>query len=133
MHYSKDKNLYFRRHFREQLKMQMSDKDHNKRTEQQEKVRESDRAIAYDRECRMNDANEYYRKHNYLMQFRDGNKNVSFSDQNLSLCMRKPTIWVYYQVRHKPVCTVIEEGQKLETLDISRRGIVLSVWQKQRR
>ena len=80
MHYSKDKNLYFRRHFREQLKMQMSDKDYNKRTEQQEKVRESDRAIAYDRECRMNDANEYYRKHNYLMQFRDGNKSVSNSD-----------------------------------------------------
>ena len=58
--------------------MQMSDKDHNKRTHLQEKVKESDRAIAHDRECRMNDANEYFRKHHYLMQFRDGNKNVSF-------------------------------------------------------
>ena len=30
--------------------------------------------------------------------------------------MRKPTIWVSDQVRHKPVCTVTEEGWKLEIL-----------------
>ena len=32
------------------------------------------------------------------------------------------------QVRHKPGCTVTEDGQKLEILDISRRKIVLSVF-----
>ena len=30
--------------------------------------------------------------------------------QNLSLCMIKPTIWVYDQVQHKPGCTVTEDG-----------------------
>ena len=37
------------------------------------------------------------------------------------------------QVRHKPGCTVTEDGQKLEILDISRRKIVLSKFRKQRR
>ena len=71
--------LVFRRHFREVLKQQMMDRDQNKKTQMQEKIKETERALAYDRECRMNDANEYFRKHNYLMQFRDGNKNVSLS------------------------------------------------------
>ena len=31
------------------------------------------------------------------------------------------------QVRHKPACTVTEAGQKLESLDIRKRGSVLSV------
>ena len=31
------------------------------------------------------------------------------------------------QVRHKPGCTVTEDGKRLEILYVSRRGIVLSV------
>ena len=46
---------------------------------------------------------------------------------NLSLCMRKPTIWVSDQVQHKPACTVTEETQDLENLGISRGENVLSV------
>ena len=41
--------------------------------------------------------------------------------------VRKPAVWVSDQVRHGPTCTVIEECWKLETLDISSRGMVLSV------
>ena len=36
-------------------------------------------------------------------------KLVYFMTQ-LSLCMRKPTIWVSDLVRHKPGCTVTEDG-----------------------
>ena len=36
------------------------------------------------------------------------------------------------QVRHKPGCTSTEKSKKLEILDLSRRGIVLSVKRKQR-
>ena len=39
--------------------------------------------------------------------------------------MRKPSIWVSDQVRHRPVWSVTEERLKLETLDISSRGMVL--------
>ena len=42
----------------------------------------------------------------------------------MSLCVRKPTICVSDQIGHKPACTVIEAGKKLETLYL-RRGIVL--------
>ena len=35
-------------------------------------------------------------------------------------------------VRHKRVCTVSEEGQKLEILDLASRGTVLSLKGKQR-
>ena len=31
------------------------------------------------------------------------------------------------QVRHKPGCTVTEDGKRLEILDLESRGIVLSV------
>ena len=37
------------------------------------------------------------------------------------------------QVRHKPACTVKEDGERLEILDLERRGIVLSMLPKQRR
>ena len=57
----------------------MSDRDVSNKIQNQQKKKETERALAYDKECRMNDANEYYRKHNYLMKFRDGNKNVSSS------------------------------------------------------
>ena len=37
------------------------------------------------------------------------------------------------QVRYKPGCTVTEDGKRLEILNLESRGIVLSVWRKQRR
>ena len=37
------------------------------------------------------------------------------------------------KVRHKPDCTVTEDGQRLEILDLESRGIILSVRRKQRR
>ena len=40
---------------------------------------------------------------------------------------RKPTIWVFDQVRHKPTCTLTEDGYRLEILDLESRGIVLSM------
>ena len=39
----------------------------------------------------------------------------------------------YDPVRHKPGCTVTGDGKRLEILDLERRGIVLSMWRKQRR
>ena len=51
----------------------------------------------------------------------------------MSLCMRRPTILVSDQVRHKLACAVTEVGSKLELLDLSRRGFVLSEWRIQRR
>ena len=42
---------------------------------------------------------------------------------NMSRCMRIPTIWVSDQVRHKQSCTVTEDGQRLEILDLKSRGI----------
>ena len=41
-----------------------------------------------------------------------------------SLGVRKPTIWVSDEVRHKPGCTVIEESFKLEISDLEKRGIL---------
>ena len=43
--------------------------------------------------------------------------------------MRKPVFGVSDQVRHKPVCTTIEDGYRLKISDLGCRGIVLSmVW-----
>ena len=39
----------------------------------------------------------------------------------------KTNVLVFDQVRHKPGCTVTEDGYMLETSDIERRGIVLSM------
>ena len=39
--------------------------------------------------------------------------------------MRKQTIWVSEQVRHKPTCTDTEANLKLEMSDLRRNGIVL--------
>ena len=47
--------------------------------------------------------------------------------------MRKPTIWDSDQVRHKPGCTVTEDGKMLEILDLESIGIILSIKRKQRR
>ena len=45
----------------------------------------------------------------------------------MSNCMRKPTIWPFNQVRHKPGCTATENSETLETQDFRRGRIVLSV------
>ena len=39
----------------------------------------------------------------------------------------KPVFAVSDKVRHKPGCTTIEVGKKLESLDLGSRGIVLSM------
>ena len=41
---------------------------------------------------------------------------------------RKPVFAVSYQVRHKRVCAVSKNGQKLEISDLGRREILLSEW-----
>ena len=46
----------------------------------------------------------------------------------MSLDARKPVFTVYYQVRHKRVCAVSENGRKLEISDLGRREILLSEW-----
>ena len=51
----------------------------------------------------------------------------------LSLVARKPVFGVSDQVRHKSGCTTIEDGYRLEILDLESRWIVLSMWRKQRR
>ena len=51
----------------------------------------------------------------------------------LSLDMRKLVFGVSDKVRHKPGCTATEDGMRLEIFDLDRRGILLSVWRKQRR
>ena len=45
----------------------------------------------------------------------------------MSLVVRKPDFEVFDLVPHKPGCTAIEDGERLEILDLGRRGIVLSV------
>ena len=47
--------------------------------------------------------------------------------------MNKPVFGVSDHVRHKPGCTATEDGFRLEISDLGSRGIVLSVWRKQRR
>jgi len=68
-----DKEAY-RRHFRETLKQQMHDSDTQKREDFKNKVRESEEAVEYDRQCRMSDFNDFVKKFNYLKNFRDDNK-----------------------------------------------------------
>ena len=41
-------------------------------------------------------------------------------------CHEKTNILVSDLVRHKPGCTVTEDGQRLEISDLESRGIVLS-------
>ena len=53
--------------------------------------------------------------------------------QQMSLVVRKPVLGVSDMVRHKADCTGTEDGYSLEISDLGRRGIVLSVWRKQRR
>jgi len=65
-----------RRHFRDVLKQQMSDRKVMDKQDFQHKIVETEQAISYDRQCRDHDSKEYHKKHNYLMQYRDGNKQV---------------------------------------------------------
>ena len=54
----------------------MSDRENSRRDELVNKVKETDRAVKYDEQCRTNDSQEYFKKHSYLMLYRDGNKQV---------------------------------------------------------
>lgn len=71
-------NLTFvdRKHFRDVLKQQMADQDTNKSLAFKEKCLESKQSIAYDNDCRQKDSDAYIKKHVYLQNFRDGNKDV---------------------------------------------------------
>ncbi|KAL8579149.1 hypothetical protein ACOMHN_036088 [Nucella lapillus] len=64
----------YRRHFRDVLKQQMADQDAQKRQTLKEKVRESEAAVEYDRQCMSQDFNGFVKKFHYLKQFRDDNK-----------------------------------------------------------
>ena len=44
----------------------------------------------------------------------------------------KTGLWGFDQVPHKPGCTATEDGWRLEISDLESRGIVLSMWRKQR-
>ena len=35
--------------------------------------------------------------------------------------------------RHKPGCTALEDSERIDISDLESRGIVLSMWRKQRR
>jgi len=52
----------------------MSDQDAKKAQTLKDKVRESEAAVEYDRQCRSQDFNSFVKKFNYLKQFRDDNK-----------------------------------------------------------
>ena len=43
---------------------------------------------------------------------------VSYDAAEMSLIVRKPVFGVSDQVRHKPSCTIIEDGQRLEISDL---------------
>lgn len=68
-----DKEAY-RRHFRETLKQQMTDLDHQKKSDFKHKVQESVEVQEYDRQCRNKDFGDFVTKFNYLKNFRDDNK-----------------------------------------------------------
>ncbi|KAK3785601.1 hypothetical protein RRG08_012702 [Elysia crispata] len=68
-----DKEAY-RRHYREVLKQQMSDRDTQLRSDFQTKVKESEAAVEYDRQCKLKDFQDFVKKFNYLKNFRDDNK-----------------------------------------------------------
>ncbi|PVD25279.1 hypothetical protein C0Q70_15779 [Pomacea canaliculata] len=64
----------YRKHFREVLKQQMSDQDALKRQQLKDKVRESEAAVEYDRQCLVQDYEAFSKKNDYLKQYRDENK-----------------------------------------------------------
>ena len=60
----------------------------------------------------------------YFTRYLEGQRRIQLK---LSLCVRKQTIWVSDQVRHKPGCTVTEEGKKLEILGFKKRNCTICV------
>lgn len=64
----------YRKHFREVLKQQMTDKDNQIIQHNKDKTQESSMSIAYDNKCRQDDLEKYISKHVYLQQYRNQNK-----------------------------------------------------------
>lgn len=54
----------------------MSDQDALKRQQLKDKVRESEAAVEYDRQCLVQDYEAFSKKNDYLKQYRDENKRV---------------------------------------------------------
>ena len=65
----------------------MADQDAQKQQQLKDKVRESEAAVEYDRQCKSQDFNSFVKKFNYLKQFRDDNKHVSLVFFFLSLSL----------------------------------------------
>ncbi|XP_046357813.1 uncharacterized protein LOC124136076 [Haliotis rufescens] len=70
-----EKEVY-RKHFREVLKQQMLDQDTVKKQTLVDKVRESEAAVQYDRQCQEQDMDKFSKKFCYLKTFRDANKDL---------------------------------------------------------
>ena len=66
-----------RRHTREVLKSQMSERDSAYRQFLADRIQESDRAIGFDKKCVEDDRAAFQKKSAFLRQFRDENKRVS--------------------------------------------------------
>ena len=66
-----------RREQRECLLTQIRQKEECSKITLKEKVKESETAVAFDKECLDKDRHEQMKKASYLTQFRDGNKQVS--------------------------------------------------------
>ena len=64
-------------------------------------------------------------KKQYSFHFRPGLCSI---DLHMSLVARKLVTMVSDMVRHKPGCTVTENGYRLEILDLESRKIVLHVY-----
>ena len=54
------------------------------------------------------------------------------TETDMSHVMRKPVFEICDLVGHKLGYTATEDGQRLDILDLGRRGIVLSIKRKQR-
>ncbi len=68
--------MTFRKEQREALLTQVREKEHNTKDTLKNKVKESEAAVAYDRECLETDKQQRITRASYLKQFRDGNKQV---------------------------------------------------------
>lgn len=65
-----------RKEQREALLTQVREKEHNSKDTLKNKVKESEAAVAYDRECLETDKQQRITRASYLKQFRDGNKQL---------------------------------------------------------
>ena len=57
----------------------------------------------------------------------DDDDYLRWTDNEVSLVVRKAVFGISDQVRHKPGCTATEDGWRLEFYDLGSSGIVLSV------